>query len=85
MSCWFDTTALTMGAGGGCLDVFAPVYHFSSFSFSQRRPDIDWITYSRAVRPKNNQQNVASLATFLTTQYATLEFVKQTLHDVREK
>ena len=29
------------GCGWGCLDVFAPVHHFSSFSFSRRRPDID--------------------------------------------
>ena len=34
-------TALAVGAGGGCLDVFAPVYHFSSFSLSGRRPNID--------------------------------------------
>ena len=26
---------------GGCLDVYAPVYHFSSFSLSGRRPNID--------------------------------------------
>ena len=30
------------GCGWGCLCVFAPCsYHFSSFSFSGRRPDID--------------------------------------------
>ena len=34
-------TAFAVGAGGGCLDVFAPVYHFSSFSLSGRRSDID--------------------------------------------
>ena len=34
-------TALAMGAGGGSLDVFAPVNHFSSFFLSRRRPDID--------------------------------------------
>ena len=34
-------TALAVGAEGGCLGVFAPVYHFSSFSLSGRRPDID--------------------------------------------
>ena len=27
-------TALTVGAGGGCLDIFSLVYHFSSFSLS---------------------------------------------------
>ena len=34
-------TALAVGAVGRCLDVFAPVYHFSSFFLSGRRPDID--------------------------------------------
>ena len=34
-------TALALDAVGGCLDVFAPVYHFSSLSFSGRRTDID--------------------------------------------
>ena len=29
------------GCGWGLLDVFAPVCHFSSFSLSVRRPDID--------------------------------------------
>ena len=32
-------TALAVDAGS--LDNFAPVYHFSSFSLSGRRPDID--------------------------------------------
>ena len=31
-------TALTVGAGGGCLDIFTLVYHFS---LSGRQPDID--------------------------------------------
>ena len=26
--------ALALGAGGGCLDIFSLVYHFSSFSLS---------------------------------------------------
>ena len=34
-------TAFAVGAGGGCLDVYAPVYYFSSFSLSGRRSDID--------------------------------------------
>ena len=35
--------ALAVGAGGGCLDIFTLVYHFSflSPSLSGRRPDID--------------------------------------------
>ena len=69
-------TALAAGADRGCLDVFAPVYHFSSFSFSGKRPDIYRNTVSRTVRPKTT-----SLATFLTTQNAMLEYQKQKLHD----
>ena len=35
-------TALTVGAGGGCLDIFSLVYHFSFFlPLFGRRPDID--------------------------------------------
>ena len=35
-------TALGVGAGGGCLDIFSLVYHFSFFlPLSGRRPDID--------------------------------------------
>ena len=34
-------TAFAVGAGWGCLDVFVHVYHFSSFSLSGRRSDID--------------------------------------------
>ena len=42
-------TALAMGAGGGCLDIFTLIYHFSflSPSLSGRRPDIDWNTVSK--------------------------------------
>ena len=39
--------ALAVGAGGGCLDIFSLVYHFSSFSLSGRRPDIDRNTVSK--------------------------------------
>ena len=35
-------TALAVGAGGGCLDIFTLIYPFSSLSPSLgRRPDID--------------------------------------------
>ena len=35
-------TALAVGAGGGCLDIFTLVYHFSFFlPISGRMPDID--------------------------------------------
>ena len=36
-------TALAIGAGGGCLDIFSLIYHFSFLSPSLwgRRPDID--------------------------------------------
>ena len=42
-------TGLTVGAGGGCLDIFSRVYHFSplSHSLSGRRPDIDRNTISK--------------------------------------
>ena len=33
---------LAVGAGGGCLDIFSLLYHFSFFlPLSGRRPDID--------------------------------------------
>ena len=37
------------GSGGGCLDIFTLVYHFSflSLSLSGRRPDIDLNTVSK--------------------------------------
>ena len=35
-------SVLAVGAGGGCLDIFSLVYHFSFFLLlSGRRPDID--------------------------------------------
>ena len=35
-------TALTVGAGGGCFDIFALIYHFILLSsVSGGRPDID--------------------------------------------
>ena len=35
-------SVLAVGAGGGCLDIFSLVYHFSFFlPLSGRRPDID--------------------------------------------
>ena len=43
--------ALAEGAGGGCLDIFSLVYHFS-FPLFGRRPDSDWNTVSKAVKPK---------------------------------
>ena len=49
-------TALAVGAGGGCLDFYAPVFHFSSFFLSGRRPDIDSNSVSRAVGPKTTNQ-----------------------------
>ena len=38
-----EPTALAVGAGGGCLDIFSLIYHFSFFflPLSGRRPDID--------------------------------------------
>ena len=39
-------TALAIGTGGGCLDIFTLIYLFSSLSRSLfgRRPDIDYFT-----------------------------------------
>ena len=35
-------SVLAVGAGGGCMDIFSLVYHFSFFlPLSGRRPDID--------------------------------------------
>ena len=34
-------SALAVGAGGGCLDIFSLIYHFCLLSLSGRRPDID--------------------------------------------
>ena len=34
-------TALAVGAGGGCLDIFALVYSFLFLPLFGRRPDID--------------------------------------------
>ena len=31
---WARTSAPAVGAGGGCLDIFSLIYHFSSFSVS---------------------------------------------------
>ena len=48
-------TALAVGAGGGCLDIFSPVYHFSFPTLSL------WETAryrlsERAVKPKSTNQ-----------------------------
>ena len=41
-------SVLAVGAGGGCLDIFSLVYHFSFFlPLSGRRPDIDCNTVSK--------------------------------------
>ena len=46
-------TALAEGAGGGCLDIFTLIYHFSSFSHSLTGGPI-WteILSQKAVKPK---------------------------------
>ena len=41
-------SVLAVGAGGGCLDIFSLVYHFSFFlPLSGRWPDIDCNTVSK--------------------------------------
>ena len=56
-------TALAVGAGGGCLDIFSLVYHFPSFSLSLGDGPI-WteILSQGAVKPKTtNQPECSSL------------------------
>ena len=43
-------TALAVGAGGGCLDIFTLIYPFSPLSSSL------WETARRAVKPKTTNQ-----------------------------
>ena len=38
---WQGPIALVVGAGGGGLDIFSLVYHFSFLPVFGRRPDID--------------------------------------------
>ena len=50
-------TALAMGAGGGCLDIFTLVYHFSFLSPSLGDGPIQTeILSQRAVKPKTTNQ-----------------------------
>ena len=50
-------TALAVGAGGGCLDIFSLIYHFFSFSLSLGEgPILTEIMSQRAVKPKTTNQ-----------------------------
>ena len=65
-------TALTVGAGGGCLDIFSVFYHFFSFSLSlgdspiqkyyfkgllsPKQPTNTEILFQRAVKPETTNQ-----------------------------
>ena len=55
-------TALAVGAGGGCLDIFfhSSVISLSFLPLSGRRPDIDWNTVSKGRETQNNQPNSGS-------------------------
>ena len=46
-------TALAVGAGGGCLDIFSVVYHFSFLTPSLWETEI---LSQRAVKPKSTNQ-----------------------------
>ena len=47
------TSALAVGAGGGCLDIFSLIFHFSSFSLSLGDDPIQTeILSQRAIKPK---------------------------------
>ena len=50
-----DPTVLTVGAAGGCLDIFSLVYYFSILSLGDG-PIYTEILSQRAVKPKNNQK-----------------------------
>ena len=51
--------ALAVGAGGGCLDIFTLIYHFSSFSLSLGDGSIlTEISSQRAVKPKTTNQPI---------------------------
>ena len=60
---------LAVGAGGGCLDIFSLIYHFSflsSFSLSLGDGPI-WteILSQRAVKPKTTNQPIIDILGFL--------------------
>ena len=52
-------TAFTVGAGGGCLDIFTLIYPFSLLSpfLFGRRPETE-ILSQRAVKPKTTNQPI---------------------------
>ena len=52
-------TALAVGAGGGCLDIFTLIYTFSSLSFSLWETARHRLKYcQRAVKPKTTNQSL---------------------------
>ena len=52
-------TALAVGAGGGCLDIFTLIYPFSPVSLSLGGGPIESeILSQRAVKPKTNNQPI---------------------------
>ena len=50
------STALAVGAGGGCLDIFTLIYPFSSFSLFWERARYRQILSQRAVKTKTTNQ-----------------------------
>ena len=57
-----EPTALAVGAGGGCLDIFTLIYSFSSFSLSLGDGPIQTeILSQRAIKPKTTNQPTKSI------------------------
>ena len=78
-------SVLAVGAGGGCLDIFSLVYHFS-FSFSLGDGPI-WteILSQRAVKPKKNNQKMPSLDHFWANIFKAFQLTFKTLKSLCSK
>ena len=78
-------TALTVGAGGGCLDIFTLIYPFSPFSPSVWETARHRLKYclKRAVKPKTTNQPTikmkVSVLNFFHNFYIKLKLVSATL------
>ena len=54
-----EPTALTVSAGGGCLDIFTFIFPFSPFSLSLGvGPILTETPSQRSVKPQNNQPTI---------------------------
>ena len=80
-------TALAVGAGGGCLDIFTLIYpFFSSFSLSLGDGSIETeILSQRAVKPKTNQPTKKFTSSFLLLQRLAVLPIPQGSPDVSRR